>query len=407
MRLEKRALWALVLVPAAQVSAYTPAPTIETDILAANGFLNLANYQLKQAFSGARPTCTLQNVAVRREWGTLSNEERKDYTDAVLCMLSKPSKFTSAQVPGAKSRFDDFMAIHMNQTLTIHGTFSFLAWHRYFTWLYEQALRDECGYKGYQPVSISRMTDEATRLTFTNQYWNWGKYAFDPINSPIFDGSDYSMSGNGEYEAHNATEGLTTGLNPIPPGPGGGCVKTGPFKNMTVNLGPVTPTLAEPEVHPASSLLAYNPRCLKRDVSQWVSSRYTKDSDTGDLIINYNDISSFQARMQGNFSAGFYGVHTGGHFTIGGDPGGDLFSSPGDPAFYLHHGQIDRTWWIWQNQDMENRKSAIGGTITINNSPPSRNGTLDDMIDMVVNAPPIKISELLSTTEGPFCYIYV
>jgi Common central domain of tyrosinase len=30
-----------------------------------------------------------------------------------------------------------------------------------------------------------------------------------------------------------------------------------------------------------------------------------------------------------------------------GDPGADLFTSPGDPAFYLHHGQIDRLWTLW------------------------------------------------------------
>jgi hypothetical protein len=30
-----------------------------------------------------------------------------------------------------------------------------------------------------------------------------------------------------------------------------------------------------------------------------------------------------------------------------GDPGADLFTSPWDPAFYLHHGQIDRMWTLW------------------------------------------------------------
>lgn len=35
----------------------------------------------------------------------------------------------------------------------IHGNGLFLTWHRYFVWAYEQALRNECGYRGYQPVS--------------------------------------------------------------------------------------------------------------------------------------------------------------------------------------------------------------------------------------------------------------
>ena len=73
--------------------------------------------------------------------------------------------------------------------------------------------------------------------------------------------------------------------------------------------------------------------------------------------------------MQGDFAAGFYGVHTSGHFTIGGDPGGDLFTSPGDAMFFLHHGQIDRTWWIWQNQDLATWQNAITRTITLLNNP--------------------------------------
>jgi len=45
---------------------------------------------------------------------------------------------------------------------------------------------------------------------------------------------------------------------------------------------------------------------------------------------------------------------------MGGDPGSDPFISPGDPAFYLHHGQVDRVYWIWQNLDFANRKVSHG-----------------------------------------------
>jgi len=40
----------------------------------------------------------------------------------VVCLFNKPSKLDSKQFPGAKSRYDDFVVVHMNQTLTIHGT---------------------------------------------------------------------------------------------------------------------------------------------------------------------------------------------------------------------------------------------------------------------------------------------
>jgi tyrosinase len=176
--------------------------------------------------------------------------------------------------------------------------------------------------------------------------------------------------------------------------------------SMVVNLGPVAPTLAQDGVVPNNGSV-WNPRCLRRDVSPWVSSRFTSDQNSTSLIQDNPTIGPFQTTMQGDFANGEFGVHTGGHFTIGGDPGGDIFNSPGDPVFWLHHAQIDRIWWIWQNQDIKKRINAIAGTITINNMPPSRDGTLQDVIDLGVVGQPKKIADVTSTTEGPFCYIYV
>lgn len=77
-----------------------------------------------------------------------------------------------------------------------------------------------------------------------------------------------------------------------------------------------------------------------------------------------------------------------------------------DPYFFLHHAQIDRTWWTWQNQDLARRQYAIAGTITINNTPPSRNGTLNDLLDLGPIGAPITIREAISTMAGKFCYVY-
>ncbi len=71
---------------------------------------------------------------------------------------------------------------------------------------------------------------------------------------------------------------------------------------------------------------------------------------------------------------------------------------------------IDRTWWIWQLQDLSKRLSAVSGTITIGNVPPSRNATLDDDVDLGYIAPAVKLGSLLDTLGGlggEFCYIYV
>lgn len=58
--------------------------------------------------------------------GDLSDGEKKAYITAVQCLTSAPSKLDPTKYPGAKTRFDDFVAVHINQTMSIHGTVSLL-----------------------------------------------------------------------------------------------------------------------------------------------------------------------------------------------------------------------------------------------------------------------------------------
>ena len=132
--------------------------------------------------------------------------------------------------------------------------------------------------------------------------------------------------------------------------------------------------------------------------------------------------------VQGDFPNKYIGVHSAVHYTIGGDAGTDFFNSPSDPYFYckpfspclqykstadnytVHHAQIDRVWWIWQNQDIKSRQYALADTITFLNSPPSRNGTLDDNMSLgsmfEAQFPNITQRDAMNTLAGPFCYIY-
>jgi tyrosinase len=245
-----------------------------------------------------RGSCNINNVAVRREWGDLSKPDRKAYIDAVLCFQKKQAKTPASLVPGAKSRFDDWVATHINQTTTIHYTGTFLGWHRYFTWHYEQALRNECGYKGYQP------------------YWNWAKTAESGLEkSPILDGSDTSMSGNGEFipgggEVNLGGNGLPDFF--LPAGTGGGCVKAGPFKDMKVNLGPVQLGLTNGSSISNGNGLSYNPRCLKRDLTDYSNKKFANAPAIASLILGTKDINTFQLQMQGVPGSDSIGVHGGG-----------------------------------------------------------------------------------------------
>ncbi|KAM0810934.1 putative Tyrosinase [Seiridium cardinale] len=386
----------LPLVLTSVAFAYVPESTLKTDLLAIASLANLAesiaNGSLANhlAEQGVSQDCDILKVGIRREYSTLSDKEKLAYTSAVKCLMSKHAQTPSNQIPGAKSRYDDFVGTHINQTLSIHATGNFLSWHRYFSWAFEQALRDECGYTGYLP------------------YWNWGKSAQDPINSPYFDGSEYSQGGNGVYTAHNCTNALSNGLNCIPPGQGGGCVETGPYVGYNMNISATFPSL-EADGVVTGPWLGYQPRCLRRDVSSWVSSQWSTDDESYDILTNplyQTGIGAFQDHLQGDFAIGYYGLHSGGHYTIGGDPGGDFFNSPNDPMFWLHHSQIDRTWWIWQNQNPVDRAFDIAGTNTVFNTPPSANTTIEDTINLGIVREALAIKHHVSTVAGPYCYIY-
>ena len=64
------------------------------------------------------------------------------------------------------------------------------------------------------------------------QYWNYDRYAADPINSPLFNGNASSMGGNGAPSDYAGvpTPGFEPPLDIIPNAGGGGCVTEGPFK---------------------------------------------------------------------------------------------------------------------------------------------------------------------------------
>ncbi|KAM5510245.1 hypothetical protein FOXYSP1_10345 [Fusarium oxysporum f. sp. phaseoli] len=326
----------------------------------------------------SRKKCTIANANVRRDWKALSKKERKAYINAVLCLRKKPSKADPSFAPGARTRYDDFVAVHINQTRTIHATGNFFTWHRYYTWAYEKALRDECGYKGTQP------------------YWNWFETG-DFATNPLFDGSETSMSGDGEFFKHNGSV-SGTGLIFLPSGNGGGCIKKGPFAGATANLGPPSPGMDGMEA--TATPLEYNPRCLRRDLSRYTIDKWMTLPNLYNVTLGdaSRSIQIMQDEFQGRFPDRFLGLHGAGHFAIGGDSS-DLYSSSNEPVFFLHHAMVDRVYWIWQALHPKQARD-IAGTITIGNRPPSRDALKSDPLNMGVNAAEITIDDALDTMSG-------
>jgi tyrosinase len=237
-----------------------------------------------------------------------------------------------------------------------------------------------------------------------SRYWNWPLYASNLAASPLFDGSEYSLSGDGAYIANNSDIILGPGVV-LPHGSGGGCVTSGPFVNMTVPFRAFQFAEALEGTEPADRF-DYTPRCLSRDLNTYIAETYTNQSDVDALIFGSATMADFQDTMSGVPGTYAMGVHGGGHFTLG-PIGSDMFASPGDPAFYLHHGMIDRVWTIWQALDPANRQYQISGTGTFLNIPPSANITLDDTINWGVLGPEMTVRNAMSVTAGPFCYVYI
>lgn len=179
---------------------------------------------------------------------------------------------------------------------------------------------------------------------------------------------------------------------------------------VSVNLGPVSLPLINSTLVSNGNGFAYNPRCLKRDLTDAINRQYANASAVAENILAYDNIWDFQMTMQGVPGTGNIGIHGGGHYSLGGDPGRDFYISPGDPAFYLHHSQIDRVWWIWQNLNAKTAfgEDGISGTATFLDAPPSANTTLDTMIDLgYAWKDVLPMRDLMSTTGGPFCYTYL
>lgn len=219
--------------------------------------------------------------------------------------IRRKSSLTCPLVAGARNHFDDFQALHIKQAIDTHFTALFLPWHRYFTWAYERALR-ECGYEGYQP------------------YWEWSTFASNPTASPVFDGSDISMSGNGEKVPHDTFSYIIPRSPNItltfPPQDGGGCLVDGPFANMTVAFGPVFSPVSPSALVGSNSRPEYNPQCLTRDLGPFFSDMLDWDSVTT-ILDEPTSFVDFQRALE-------HGAHAGGHATVGGLLP-DFYSSPG------------------------------------------------------------------------------
>jgi tyrosinase len=299
----------------------------------------------------------------------LSFPQRKSYIDAVLCLTTKKA---ISGIDGAVHRFDDHEAVHNSQSQGIHWVGHFILWHRYFVATYEKALRDECGYTGGQP------------------YWDWSLDAKpqNPTSTQVFDSEIFDpltgFGGNGDKVVPTAEQ------NPLnrTEGTGGGCVKDGPFV-------------------PFNFMLNFPERdCLRRDFHPVMMNTWA-DPKLVQHVLDQCDYTSFARQIENVRSFDEPNIHGSGHFGVGGILGtiGNAANSPGDPLFYLHHGNLDKIFWEWQQKDLGTRLEQVGGPIERFDYG-GKNVTLNFTINIGKLAGDATLEDLLDTQGGTLCYTY-
>jgi len=297
---------------------------------------------------------------LRREWRSLSRAEKRDYIQSVKCLKTLPSRLQLNQ-----TLYDDFSWVHKHFGEYSHDAAPFLAWHRYFIHTYERTLRKQCGYQG--------------QLT----YWDWTLDWENVTMSPVWD-IKTGFGGNGNvgvgspvFKAH--------------------CVTEGPFANLEV------PYYED----------IYEPHCLLRGF----------DENLEDFRLELHPETLMKLLLSPDYRSINLGLEHGPHVAIPKSINGDfsihtapfgkrrrcstqmrygLISST-DPVFFLHHTQLDRMWWQWQQIDLAKRATEyMGKAATDSNDKAS----LEDSMPMGGLASDIKVLEIMSTESDLLCYRY-
>ncbi|KAH6623942.1 putative tyrosinase [Chaetomium tenue] len=290
------------------------------------------------------PRCTKPHV--RREWRALTTEEKKEFIRAVNVLAEIPSRWT-----GNGTIYDDFAILHGSVGSLSHRSASFLPWHRYTLILYENALREYAGFTGRIP------------------YWDWSLDWMNMANSSIWDSVE-GFGGDG-HPAGPETVGE------------GRCVTEGPFAHL----------------RPIIYNHTFATHCLSRgfhdgNTKGRLSGEAYKPEKIGE-ILRKSTYKEFSRELE------IY-LHGALHQGVNGDF--KAMTAANDPLFFLHHAQLDRTWWRWQQEDPRRRMAEYEGKHMFNST--TSNATVNDMLLFGGFAKDIPVQDVMNTEGGLLCYRY-
>lgn len=287
-----------------------------------------------------------RNAPTRREWRSLLEEEKKEFSRSVNCLSTVPSRWKQNG-----TIYNDYTLLHGSIGSWSHGGASFLPWHRYTLFLWEKSLREHCGFSGQIP------------------YWDWTLDWMNLSQSSIWD-VNTGFGGDGDPNG------------PITVG-NGRCVTDGPFKHL----------------RPLIYNHTWGEHCL---------SRGFRDGD----ILGKLPSGPFNPETMGRVmrSATYkefgdaveFGLHDVMHNAISGDF--LALTAANDPLFFVHHVQLDRLWWKWQQEEPGHRLTEYEGRHMVNST--SEDASLDSYLMYGGFADDIPVRNVIDTENGFLCYRY-
>ncbi|CAD6907370.1 unnamed protein product [Tilletia controversa] len=327
----------------------------------------------------------------RAEWRTLTDVQRQKWINATWCLTTRPSMLagTETNLDGRRtSLFDDFSLLHVRLFYTIHYVAAFLPWHRWYVRARELAMRD-CGFEGPFP------------------YWDWAVDADtgDVQASPMLSNS-FGVGGNGSYPD--------------------GTLTSGPFAYLPASYRSDEVNQSVPIYDPHYLQRAFGTLPAPNKTYPMFEEGFNTTAVRRVLSTSGSNFSTFSPLLEGlqqRLDIIGAGPHSAVHLAIGAD--GVRPHAPNEPLFFLHHTNIDRIWWYWQNGDttgrglpadrintsnLDSRFWAFSGN-TVQFQFDSTGGPEASLFDVQtlegLYLPNIETYKLMDITRPPLCYKYV
>ena len=77
-----------------------------------------------------------------------------------------------------------------------------------------------------------------------------------------------------------------------------------------------------------------------------------------------------------------------------------------DPVFFLHHAQLDRLWWMWQELDPEHRYNEFEGPKEDFRHKGTEKSSLEDPLYTGILGEDIRVKDIIRVDRGLLCYRY-